>query len=87
MAPIVETEALESWEKMMACCFSCGFVWFKKGCGSTCCLNVVLQMFCGICCAHICHACSYVGEPAAIESPCAVIAVHGELRPITTQPR
>lgn len=87
MASGDEIEVLESWEKMMACCFPCGFVWFKKGCGSTCCMNVVLGMLLGVCCVNICHACSYVGEPAVFESPCAVIAVHGERRPVTTQPR
>lgn len=87
MATGPEQESLETWEKLMACCFSCGFVWFKKGCGSSCCINVLLGMCLGMCCVNICHACSYVGEPAEYGSPCAVIAVHGERRPIVKQPR
>jgi len=87
MASGDEKGDLESWEKAMACCFPWGFVMFKEGCGSSCCVNVVLGAFLGCCCVHVCHACSYVGKPAAPGTACATIAVHGELGPITGQPR
>lgn len=78
MASMQEQEDLNSWEKMMACCFPCGFVWFKEGTGSSCCLNVVLGCLLGSCCVNVCHACSFVGEPSKPGSPCGVIAAHGE---------
>lgn len=65
-------EVLNAWERTMACCCPCFYVWFKEGCGSTCYLNLFFRVFLPVCCVDICHACSYIGEPAAIKSPCAV---------------
>lgn len=79
MASMADRETLDSWEKMMACCFPCGFVWFKEGTGSSCCINVLLGCLLGACCVNVCHACSYVGAQAKQGSPCEVISSHGEV--------
>ncbi|CAL8104257.1 unnamed protein product [Orchesella dallaii] len=71
------SEAVQTWEEMMACCFPCGFVWFKDGIGSSCFLNMLLGCVFGPCCANICHACSRVGKTGKEGSPCATIANGG----------
>ncbi|ODN00536.1 hypothetical protein Ocin01_06153 [Orchesella cincta] len=90
MASMEQRESVESWEKMMACCIPCGLVWFKEGTGSSCFVNLLLGCVFGSCCVHVCHACTFVGKPAKEESPCAVIATHGEVpgvQVITHQPK
>jgi len=76
-------EDLDSWEKMMACCFPCGYVWLKEGTGGTCCCNILLGVFFGMCCANVCHACGYVGEKAAAGSPYSAI----QSTAVTAQPQ
>ncbi|CAL8101763.1 unnamed protein product [Orchesella dallaii] len=89
---VTEAESVEGWEQMMACCFPCGFVWFKEGMGASCVGNIFLSCLFGECCVHVCHACTYVGEPGKEGSPCAVIASRGQgnqvelIQPIAQQP-
>jgi len=78
------SEDLDTWEKMMACCFPCGFVWMKEGTGSACCCNVVLGAILGVCCVNICHACKYVGEPGTPGSPYNAIQQQAGI--VTSQP-
>lgn len=62
-------ENLDTWEKMMACCFPCGYVWMKEGTGGACCLNCCLGMWLGMCFVNVCHACSFVGDQGKPGSP------------------
>lgn len=77
-------EDLEKWEKLMACCFPCGFVWMKEGTGSACCTNYLLGVFLGCCCVQVCHACKYVGKPGNVGSPYHTIQTQ---QIIKTQPK
>jgi hypothetical protein len=79
MAP--STEDVEKWEKMMACCFPWGFVWYKRGMKKDCGINFALGCFLGCCCVNVCHACKYVGEAPDPGAPAAGNYV------ITSQPR
>jgi len=66
-----DPEDVAQWEKAAACCWSWGFVWYKRGCGSDCGINCLLSICCGACCCNICHACKFVGEEPEPTAPAA----------------